>query len=251
MSDVNTPEKPGDTADYIERYGKTAEDAIADALKQLGKTREEVDVTVLEEGARGFLGLNSKPAKVRVCVKPDPMGKAKKFLKEAAAAIGVVIEVTARIEENHMYAEIAGEDIGVFIGKRGQTLDSLQYLTGLVVNRGSTPYINVTLDAENYRARRKETLEILARNIAKRVKQTRRNVVLEPMSPNERRIIHSTLQGEKNISTHSEGDEPFRYVVVTYKSDERGPYNPGKQGRRGGAPYGGAKPAGQARGGGL
>jgi len=221
MPDTNTPGDEGDLRDYIERYGKTADDAVNDALKILGKTLEEVDVTVLDEGARGFLGLNSRPAKVRVFVKPDPEGKARLFLKAAAAAIGVVVDVTTRVDDHHLFAEIKGSDIGVFIGKRGQTLDSLQYLTNLVVNKGSSPYMNVTLDAENYRARRKETLEILARNIAKRVKQTRRNVVLEPMNPNERRIIHSCLQGERNIATHSEGDEPFRYVVITYKHDER------------------------------
>ena len=116
-----------------------------------------------------------------------------------------------------MDIELSGDEMGVLIGKRGQTLDSLQYLVSLVVNREVEEYIRVKVDTENYRQRRRETLENLAKNIAYKVKKTRRPVSLEPMNPYERRIIHSTLQNDKYISTHSEGDEPFRRVVITYK----------------------------------
>mgnify|MGYP000829999287 CR=1 FL=1 len=127
------------------------------------------------------------------------------------------IEVAINEEENVMNIEFSGEDMGPLIGKRGATLDSLQYLTSLVVNKGKSDYIRVKLDTEDYRRRRKETLENLARNIAYKVKKTRRPVSLEPMNPYERRIIHSALQGNKFVETYSEGSEPYRHVVVAPK----------------------------------
>ena len=144
---------------------------------------------------------------------------AKNFLKDVFAAMNmqVVIDVKYNEEEKSMDIELSGDEMGVLIGKRGQTLDSLQYLVSLVVNKEMEEYIRVKIDTENYRQRRKETLENLAKNIAYKVKKTRRPVSLEPMNPYERRIIHSTLQNDKYISTHSEGDEPYRRVVVTYK----------------------------------
>ena len=116
---------------------------------------------------------------------------------------------------NDVNIELSGNEMGVLIGKRGQTLDSLQYLTSLVVNKGSSDYIRVKVDTENYRKRRKDTLENLAKNLAYKVKSTKRSVTLEPMNPYERRVIHSVLQNDKYVSTHSEGDEPFRRVVIT------------------------------------
>ena len=127
----------------------------------------------------------------------------------------VVVSVTFDEEEKAMDVNLEGEDMGVLIGKRGQTLDSLQYLVSLVVNKGVSDYIRVKVDTENYRQRRKDTLENLAKNIAYKVKRTKRAVTLEPMNPYERRIIHSALQGDKYVTTHSEGEEPFRRVVVT------------------------------------
>jgi spoIIIJ-associated protein len=145
--------------------------------------------------------------------------KAKNFLNDlfAAMKMEVVITVSYNEEEKEMDIDLAGDEMGVLIGKRGQTLDSLQYLVSLIVNKDEEDYIRVKVDTENYRERRKETLENLAKNIAYKVKRSRRSVVLEPMNPYERRIIHSALQNDKYVTTHSEGEEPFRKVVVTLK----------------------------------
>ena len=129
----------------------------------------------------------------------------------------VVINAEYKEEEKELFIDLSGDDMGVLIGKRGQTLDSLQYLVSLIVNKESTDYIRVKVDTENYRKRRQDTLENLAKNIAFKVKRTKRTVSLEPMNPYERRIIHSALQNDKFVTTHSEGDEPFRHVVVTMK----------------------------------
>ena len=144
---------------------------------------------------------------------------AKGFLRDVFGAMNMEVAVDVQYEEESgtMNIDLAGEEMGILIGKRGQTLDSLQYLVSLVVNKESDEYIRVKVDTEDYRARRKETLENLAKNIAYKVKKTRRAVSLEPMNPYERRIIHSALQNDKYIATHSEGDEPFRRVVVTYR----------------------------------
>lgn len=142
------------------------------------------------------------------------------FLKEVLGSINMNIEFdTDFVDNKQIIINMKGEDMGTIIGKRGQTLDSLQYLTNLVVNKGEYPYMNVTLDTEGYRARRKETLEHLAFNLAKKAKHNRRNVSLEPMNPYERRIIHATLQNDRYVTTHSEGVEPYRYVVITLKNN--------------------------------
>ena len=146
---------------------------------------------------------------------------AEDFLKDVFKAMNMVVDikVTENKEENTMDIELSGEEMGVLIGKRGQTLDSLQYLVSLVVNKYSEEYIRVKIDTENYRERRKETLENLARNIAYKVKRTRKTVALEPMNPYERRVIHSALQNDPYVTTHSEGEEPYRRVVVTLKDN--------------------------------
>jgi len=203
--------------DSIERSGKTVDDAANDALKFLRVTRDEVDVTVLDAGSKGFLGFGSKPARVLVKVKFDPEKRAKQFLREVTAAMNLPLTVTTALKDKQLLVNLTGDDMGILIGKRGQTLDSLQYLVNLVVNKGNAPYISVTLDTENYRQRRKETLESLAVNLAKKVRATRKNVVLEPMNPYERRIIHATLQNSRFVTTYSEGDEPFRNVVIAPK----------------------------------
>jgi len=173
----------------------------------------------MEEGSSGFLGFNAKPARIKAKVKETVEDKARAFLDDVFAAMHmtVLVEVSFNEEEKVMDIELKGDDMGVLIGKRGQTLDSLQYLVSLVVNRDSDDYIRVKVDTENYRKRRKETLENLAKNIAYKVKRTKRSVSLEPMNPYERRIIHSALQNDKFVTTHSEGEEPFRHVVVTLK----------------------------------
>ena len=204
---------------WIEVTAKTVEDAITDALIQLGSTRDNVDIEVIEKETSGFLGLNKKPAKVRVAVKETMQDKAVSFLEQIFELMEIKSEIVVDYneEEKTMNINIIGEDMGVLIGKRGQTLDSLQYLVSLVVNKESEDYIKVKLDTENYRERRKETLENLAKNIAYKVKKTRKSVALEPMNPYERRIIHSALQNDKFVETHSEGEEPYRKIVVTLK----------------------------------
>ena len=155
--------------------------------------------------------------------KPVNPEDAKEFLNKVFAAMDMKVEVTVtgNLEDHEMNIELEGEDMGVLIGKRGQTLDSLQYLTSLVVNKESDEYVRVKVDTENYRQRRKETLENLARNISHKVKRTKKPVSLEPMNPYERRVIHSALQNDRFVSTHSEGEEPYRKVVVTLKEGVR------------------------------
>jgi len=201
----------------IEKYGRTEEEAVAEALKELNASADEVNVTVLESGNKGFLGLGSKPWKVSVTKKFDPVSIAETFLREAAVAMGISIEINSDLKDRGLNIFIEGKDAGRLIGKHGQTLDAFQYLVSLMVNKGTAPFINVVLDCENYRKKRKETLENLARNMAKKAKQQRRSVVLEPMSSYERKIIHAALQGDKLVSTYSEGDEPYRNVVIAPK----------------------------------
>lgn len=207
--------------EFVEKTGKTVEEAINAALKDLNTTRESVDIEILEKEIKGFLGiLGSKPAKVKVTKKYNPVSVATVFLKEIFLAMGIVVEIETEFKDNkHLLINLLGQEMGILIGKRGQTLDSLQYLVNLVVNKGNTSYISITLDTENYRQRRKDTLEALAKNLAKKVKSTRKSVVLEPMNPYERRIIHSILQNDKFITTHSEGEEPYRYIIISLKNN--------------------------------
>jgi spoIIIJ-associated protein len=202
----------------VERTAKTVEDAINDALNYLGCGLESVDIEVVDEGSKGFLGFGGKPAKILAKKKFDPVSAARDFLREVFAAMNIAVDIEIQQNESRaLYIDLKGENMGMLIGKRGQTLDSLQYLVSLVVNKGESQFMSITLDAENYRQRRKETLETLASNLAKKVKDTRKSVILEPMNPYERRTIHSFLQGDKSISTHSEGDEPYRYVVIALR----------------------------------
>ena len=208
--------------EYVEVSAKTVGEAITEACRKFGVTSDKLDYQIVEEGSSGFLGIGSKPAVIKAAVKVEKLSVdeiAKGFLRDVFGAMNMEVAVDVQYEEESgtMNIDLAGEEMGILIGKRGQTLDSLQYLVSLVVNKESDEYIRVKVDTEDYRARRKETLENLAKNIAYKVKKTRRAVSLEPMNPYERRIIHSALQGDKYISTHSEGDEPFRRVVVTYK----------------------------------
>lgn len=206
--------------EYIEISAKTVNDAITEACKRFGVTSDNLDYEVIEEGSNGFLGLGAKPAVIKAGVKAlSPKEEAKKFLADVFAAMDMIVTVDVSYDEaeKNMDIDLSGEEMGVLIGKRGQTLDSLQYLVSLVVNKDAEDYIRVKVDTENYRLRRKETLENLAKNIAYKVKRTKRSVSLEPMNPYERRIIHSALQNDKYVTTHSEGEEPFRRVVITLK----------------------------------
>lgn len=205
--------------EYIEVSAKTVNDAITEACKKLGVTSDKLDYQVVEEGSSGFLGIGSKPAIIKAAAKCSVEDNAKSFLNDVfeAMKLNVVINIKYDDIDRAMDIDLSGDEMGVLIGKRGQTLDSLQYLVSLVVNKDSENYIRVKVDTENYRQRRKETLENLAKNIAYKVKRTKRPVSLEPMNPYERRIIHSALQNDKYVTTHSEGEEPFRRVVVTLK----------------------------------
>ena len=248
--------------DYIEVKAKTVDDAITDALVELGVTSDQLDYEIIDKGSAGFLGINRRDAVIRarkkVVVPEKPAEKAvekqepavkkekvpvkkpeqpasvkpevsvdfpvlekevQDFLKQVFAAMKLEVEiVTASDADNKVIeVEFKGPEMGMLIGTRGQTLDTLQYLTNLAVNKKSESYVKVKLDTEDYRKRRKETLENLARNIAYKVKRTKRPVSLEPMNPFERRVIHSALQNDRYVSTHSEGEEPYRHVVVTLK----------------------------------
>lgn len=198
-------------------YGKTFDEAVDDALQKLNTTIDKVDIETVEEPKKGFLGIGSKPAKVCAKIKFDPEDIAKTFLREVFACMGISVEIQTVYKDKQLNINLKGDEMGVIIGKRGQTLDSLQYLVNLVVNKGDASYISINIDTEDYRSRRKETLERLAFNLANKAKHIRRNVVLEPMNPYERRIIHSALQNDKCVTTFSEGDEPFRYVVISPK----------------------------------
>ena len=176
---------------------------------------DKLEVEVVEEGSSGFLGIGSKPAVIRAKVKSSITDIAKDFLDDVFRAMSMVVVSDIKYDEDEktMDIELSGDEMGVLIGKRGQTLDSLQYLVSLVVNKDMDDYIRVKVDTENYRQRRKETLENLAKNISFKVKRTKRAVSLEPMNPYERRIIHSALQNDRYVTTHSEGNEPYRHVV--------------------------------------
>lgn len=205
--------------DYLEFSAKTVDDCITAACQKLSITSDKLDYVVVEEGSTGFLGLKSKPAVIKAKVKDSVEDKVKSFLDDVFNAMN--LEATVKIKysetDRNMDIDIEGDDMGVLIGKRGQTLDSLQYLASLVANKETDDYIRVKVDTENYRERRKETLENLAKNMAFKVKRTKRSVSLEPMNPYERRVIHSALQDDKFVTTHSEGEEPFRHVVITLK----------------------------------
>lgn len=208
--------------EYIEFSAKTVSEAITEACRNLGVTSDRLDYEIIDEGSSGFLGIGSKPAVIKAAVKNEEISvedKAGRFLNDVFAAMNMTVIVNVKYDkaEENMDIDLSGEDMGVLIGKRGQTLDSLQYLVSLVVNKDTENYIGVKIDTENYRERRKETLENLAKNIAYKVKRTRRPVSLEPMNPYERRIIHSALQNDKYVTTYSEGEEPFRKVVVALK----------------------------------
>ena len=244
--------------DYITLSAKTLDDAITEALVQLGVTSDRLDYIVVEKGSEGFLGIGRKQAVIKARrkqeekpveevvkeepkveepareekpevksapkkeaelakVEPQTIETCEKFIYDVMNAMGMEdVKVTSAVdEEGALSISMEGSNMGILIGKRGQTLDSLQYLTNRVANKMQDGYVRVKLDTEDYRRRRKETLENLAKNIASKVKRTRKTVSLEPMNPYERRIIHSALQSDPAVSTHSEGEEPYRRVVVT------------------------------------
>lgn len=203
--------------EWKEFSAKTADEALTNALIQMETTSDQIEYEVVEEEKSGILGLFSKPAVIRVRKKEDVTDVVKNFLTKTFAAMNLEVEIEMEFDEteNEIHIELKGDEMGMLIGKRGQTLDSLQYLTSLVANKKQDNYIKIKIDTENYRERRKATIENLARNVASKVKKTGRPAFLEPMNPYERRIIHAELQGDKYVDTHSEGEEPHRKVVVT------------------------------------
>ena len=205
--------------EYREFSGKTVEDALTNALVALGATSDQIEYEVIEKGSSGFLGFAAKDAVIKAAKKSTPEDIATAFLNDVFDKMNLEVEILCEMneEEEVLNIELKGPEMGVLIGKRGQTLDSLQYLTNLAVNRKAEEHVKIKIDTEDYRRRRKETLENLAKNVAYKVKRTKRPVSLESMNPYERRIIHSTLQGDKYVTTHSEGEEPYRHVVVTLK----------------------------------
>ena len=209
--------------DMITVTAKNVDEAVTKALIELGTTSDKLEYEVVEKGSSGFLGLGAKPAIIRAKKKETLEDRAVEFLEQVFGAMNmqVSISVSYNEEEKEMNVNLEGEDMGILIGKRGQTLDSLQYLVSLVVNKTSADYIRVKLDTENYRERRKETLETLAKNIAYKVKRTKRSVSLEPMNPYERRIIHAALQNDKYVVTRSDGEEPFRHVIISLEREGR------------------------------
>lgn len=208
----------------VEKSGKTIDEAVNEALKELNTTKENVEIEVINEGKRGILGLGAEDAVVRVKMEVTPLQKAEKYLNDVMKSFGIDVQLNGSYEDESVKVEIVGdsEEVGKVIGRRGDTLDALQYLTSLVVNKGEENYIRVTIDTENYRGKREETLIKLAKRTAGIVARTRKSITLEPMNPNERRIIHSALQEYRNVTTYSTGKEPNRSVVITTKKREYG-----------------------------
>ena len=239
--------------DMITVTAKTVDEAVTKALIELETTSDKLEYEVVDKGSAGFLGIGARDARVRVTlikseepvnetyvqekeevaeteVKPvkhepkvkkeslgDPADDAKKFLSDIFNAMDLDVAIDAKMEEQSVSIDLSGENMGIVIGKRGDTLDSLQYLTSLVVNQRSDDYIKVSIDTENYREKRAEALLALSTRLADKVTKTGKKFTLEPMNPFERRVIHSTLQNDKFVTTHSEGEEPYRHVVVTLK----------------------------------
>ena len=207
--------------EYKEYKGKNVDEAITNACVELGISADKLDYEVVEKGSNGFLGIGSKAAIIKARKNQSVEDIAREFLNKIFSAMELTVKLDINVvegeKENTININVIGDDMGILIGKRGQTLDSLQYLVSLVVNKESEKFNRVKLDTENYRERRKATLENLARNISLKVKRIKKPVALEPMNPYERRIIHSALQNDKYCTTKSEGEEPYRHVVVKLK----------------------------------
>jgi spoIIIJ-associated protein len=196
--------------------GQTVEEAVESALAQLKTTKDRTDVSIIDEGKKGIFGIfGSRPAVVKVTVIIDPLEEAKKFLTQVSEQMGAPVEIEIRRDGKQVNFVLTGEKIALLIGKRGQTLNSLQYLTQLVINRYSKQYLSVILDAEDYRNRRNETLMQLANRVAQKALKTGKDVSLEPMPSYERKVIHTALSENNRVKTSSDGTEPHRYVVIT------------------------------------
>ncbi len=208
----------------VEKTASTVKEAIDLALEELNITEEEANIEILEEEKKALLGLfGGKKARVRVSVKETIESTIKEFLYNILEQMDLTATIDIKKNKNNVNVNLVGEDMAILIGRRGQTLDSIQYLLSLAVNRNREDYVRITLDTENYRKKRKETLEKLAYRLSNKVRKMKKEVKLEPMNPYERRIIHSALQSNRYVSTRSEGDEPYRKVVIflNNKSNEK------------------------------
>lgn len=202
----------------VEKVGKTIDEAIELGLQELGVLRDEVIIEVIEEPSKGLFGLiGGRLAKVRLTLKDNPVQRTERLLKGIFAAMDIPVEVKITEQDQILLVNMEGPDLGVLIGRRGETLDSLQYLVNLAVNKNQEQRRKIILDVEGYRKRREETLQKLAIRLADKAKQRGRSVVLEPMNSQERRIIHTALQGRDDIYTFSEGEEPFRKIIISPK----------------------------------
>ena len=201
------------------RYkAESVNEAIKKGLDDLGIDRSQAEINIIEQGNKGFLGLiGKKQAEIEIIMEDDPIKKGMNFIKEVFSKTNIDVEVDvvqAETNEEQVVYDIHSPDLGIVIGRRGETLDALQYLTSLVVNKDTEEYYRIILDAEGYRDRRKKTLERLARKLAQKAVNKERKVVLEPMPPHERRIIHITLKQDSRVRSYSEGEEPFRKVMI-------------------------------------
>lgn len=205
----------------VVKVSKTIDEALAEALSELDVKEDQVEVEVLEEPSKGLFGLiGAKEAKIRVTVKFDPIRIADEFLSQILDTMGIEANLKFQLNDDILNIEvvdISSSDLGILIGKRGNTLDAVQYLTSLCINKPRIKYIKVALDSEGYRKKREESLKKLARKMADKATYSKRPVKLEPMNPFERRIIHSELQNYRGVTTYSEGDDPYRRVVIVTK----------------------------------
>ncbi|MFZ5649114.1 MAG: RNA-binding cell elongation regulator Jag/EloR [Bacillota bacterium] len=202
----------------VEKTARTVDDAIDQAIAELGISREEIDVEILDQPSKGFFGLlGSKPARVKVTVKNTPARKVRTIMTDILSTMNLAARMDVKEKDDTISVNLEGENLGILIGRRGETLDALQYLVNLSVNKNQESRKKLILDIEGYRKRREETLKKLAHKLADKAKQRGRNIVLEPMNSLERRIIHTALQGREDISTFSEGEEPYRKIIIAPK----------------------------------
>lgn len=203
----------------VEITARTVDEAVRLAAEELGLSLDEIHIEVLEESSKGFLGiLGGKNARIKATPKEENnIEKTKKFIEDILRKMGLEARVSIEEKSDYIKMIIAGDSLGVIIGRRGETLDALQYLTNLVLNRKANERRRIILDAEGYRDRREDTLRNLAFRLSDKVKRTGQKIFLEPMNPQERRIIHTALQNDRYVTTLSEGEEPYRKVVIMPK----------------------------------
>ncbi|MDQ7826757.1 MAG: RNA-binding cell elongation regulator Jag/EloR [Candidatus Eremiobacteraeota bacterium] len=203
----------------VEEYGRTVEEAKKAALEKLGASADDkrIEVEVIDEGSKGVLGWGTKFARVRVKFKEEAEDKAEEVISTVLKILDLTGEIEKESVEGQLHFNVVGGDLGLLIGRRGQTLEALQFIVNLIVNRDSKEKMKIVLDVEGYRSRREKSLQDLARRLAEKARQERKNVVLEPMMANERRLIHLALQDNPHVSTFSQGEEPLRKVVISPK----------------------------------